>query len=168
MAVTLATASRTRPLRSIGLLLVCLTACVPLFFTTGIAKAADIPGCSPIMGSSYNWSQDACITYNGHLIAQSDVFLGSAFNGSHVNACDLEATLVATYGVTHTVHIDCRDLARAHIDFATPLLDFGTGSGKRGDGYSLHACLTVTTGIVYSTCAPGLHPSSPIIYPWGR
>jgi hypothetical protein len=117
--------------------------------------------CSSAVDSGFNWAQDACILWNGsEMIGSSIVATGNGFNHGNVTRCELEGTLVSSYGTTHTYHQDCTSPAQ---DPTGPLFrwDQHLGPGRQaGDTYTWHACLRVWTSVLYNSCA-GPHPVSP-------
>lgn len=125
------------------------------------AVAASGGGCSSAIDSGYNWSEDACISWTGSYIrGDTDVYLGANFNSANVRACDIQATVISSYGTATTQHFDCTAAVQTFSIFDVTW-NFGPGR-QAGDRYTVHSCMTVTTGVVYSSCS-GPHPGSPYL-----
>ncbi len=130
-------------------------------------------GCSAYVESGFHWSQAACLWWDARgIVGSTWVSFETGFNRDHVRNCYVEATLVSSYGTTHTVYDSClvqahlggtwafpRDYSNGETVGSATQWKFGFGRNS-GDTYSLHACMHVYTGNTYNSC-DGPHPSSP-------
>jgi hypothetical protein len=118
-------------------------------------------GCSARVNSGFNWTQDACIGWNGwEMVGTSRTFFLAGFNHAHVTSCLWRGSIVSSYGTVTTHQINCtREAQLPNIISMTWTQALGRGRAV-GDRYTWHTCMIVTTGVVYNSCT-GPHPASP-------
>jgi hypothetical protein len=145
----------------------------PLITIFAVPAYANTERCSPWIASTFNWNQMACVAWadtgsgNGWkgpgLYAETQGAITRGFNQSHVVGCVETVNLISTYGTINTQYDNCTNDVKAKGSWLY-LYYFGVGRHP-GDGYSVHACVSIsTTGGYYDSCTSGQHPISPVVY----
>lgn len=130
------------------------------------ARAAD---CGAWVDTGFHVSQQACLYWDGQygeIVGYTLFRIDPGFNGGHVNQCWVHLRLTSGYGsVNNADAYDCSRIARSGPSNVNHYRGWGFGPGNPNGGtYWLDACITVVTGVAYTTCWTSRRALSPYIF----